>query len=179
MEKISNLFSRVCNSCPEFIDILFKMKAETKVLINFERLCQIEKLKSTKALAVTKLSRVLALVGSADCIVFEQICGPNIMGPILETILNIHINNDLINSLPDMDSLREVLRFLRLLLKNDFDKNVFVVSNAPQAIMKVLVRILDIRAADYRNSSYLCIILREILQLILLMAHDPLIQKNM
>jgi hypothetical protein len=120
----------------------------------------------------------MALLGANNGDVFERVSGEKVMGPVQETLLNLRINNDLINHLPDMDTLLEVVRFLKALLDNDFDKNVFVVSNAPTTVIKVLSRLLEIRASDYQQSSFLSTILRETLTLTQRMLRDPLLQRD-
>lgn len=102
------------------------------------------------------------MVGSLSSEVFNKICTEKILTYVCETLLNIRCaNNDLINNLAHLDTLRSVMIFLRNLLKNTFDKSVLVNMNVPLAVIKVVSRVSELSAEDFSTSSYLSIVYRE------------------
>jgi hypothetical protein len=80
---------------------------------------------------------------------------------LMESFLNLKINENLINSINELDCLMELFRFFRLLVENGFDKSVLVTVNLGANVVRVLDKLLDLSESDYRNSAYLCTVMRE------------------
>ena len=64
--------------------------------------------------------------------------------------------------------------YFKVMLKNDFDKSKIVLSNIHQTIVKVIERLMELKE-EYIKSPHLCSVLREALNCLLIMLHDPII----
>lgn len=83
------------------------------------------------------------------------------MEQLMESLINLKLNDNLINSINELDCLMELFRFFRLLVDSAFDKSVLVSLNLGQSVVRVLDKLLDLSASDYKNSAYLCTVMRE------------------
>lgn len=128
----------------------------------FNDYCYEERNSAVKTLAFTKLGRVLGVVGSLSSEVFNKVCSERVLTCVCETLLNIRCaNNDLINNLSHLDTLRSAMIFVRNIVKNTYDKSVLVNMNVPLAVVKVISRVSELSAEDFSTSSYLSIVYRE------------------
>jgi hypothetical protein len=83
------------------------------------------------------------------------------MDPVMESLVNLKINDNFINSINEMDCLMELFKCFRLLVDNKFDKSVLVGINLGQSVIRVIDKLLDLSVSDYKNSAYLCSVMRE------------------
>ncbi|KRX04110.1 Armadillo-type fold [Pseudocohnilembus persalinus] len=167
VKKAAQLLASCIHLKKEFLSQFTKSQSQAEVLNVFLQLLkkeQNQKIKEKPFKIVGKLVAILAQkIENFNLVVCQQ---GEILPDLYESLTQINIQDyqNFINNLNQMDTLQSLLQFTQKLTQNKFDKKLIIEAQIPQAITKVVSKLISIPYQEYQESQYLCIIMEDALQ---------------
>ncbi|KAL4491936.1 hypothetical protein ABPG72_008357 [Tetrahymena utriculariae] len=158
-----------------FAQQIFQLIGEEKIINLWNSLIQEDRSIAIKSTAFFNLGRLVSNLAKYNQTFFLKFSGQNQMNYVIETLLNVKINQDFINNLHEQITLKNTLQFIEKFLNNQFDKTRLVDANIPSTSLKIFQRLTSLSQEDFESSGLICLLLKQICEIIELQIEDSIL----